>query len=91
MTTREQPREAPWERSLDTVLDRVDIAERTDEPAPVPDDDGVDLSWARDDAAHAGRVEAAAHGEVTPDEALEDVASSLGYRERSLDEDDYNR
>lgn len=76
---------------LESLLDREEIAERSDDPGPGSPDDVVDLTWTQDDAAHAGTVAAAASGDLTPDETLADVASSLGYLERTIDEDDYDR
>lgn len=75
---------------LDRSLDAIDLTEELDEldPTTTPD---PDLSWADDDPAHAGTMAAAATGDLTTDEAVDELAAGLGLRERSLDEDDYDR
>jgi hypothetical protein len=74
---------------IDTALEGDEIVQRIDEVDPVETDDEVDLRWVRD-TERAGTVEAAAHGDVTPGEMIDDVAAGLGF-ERPDDEDDYDR
>lgn len=82
-----------------TVVDALEgrqVTDRIDEPTALPDGPDtlvVDIGWTADDGGHAGTYAAAAAGAVTVDEAIGDVAASLGIEERSLldDEDDYDR
>ena len=80
----------PRATRLDRSLDAIDLTAGVDELDPVETPD-PDIRWAGDDRAHAGTLAAAAAGDLTADEALEDLASGLGLRERGIDEDDYDR
>lgn len=73
-------REVHGPETFTASLEELDIKSRLDELDPVTQDPGdVDLEWVRSDDRLAGTIEAADHGELTPSEALDNVAAALGY------------
>lgn len=81
----------PGPEALPSTLEQRRIAAQSDPTEPVGEDAAVDLDFVREDSRLAGTLDAAAAGELTPDEAIDEVAAGLGLDppDDDVGDDDY--